>query len=587
MLKVEKKTSLINLLVFIGYVLISLAYFGFPTLNSPQTRYVGMNIDPTLFIWFIEWWPFAIIHHLNPFTTAYMWAPEGINNLLWLNAIPGLSIIFSPLTILIGPVLTYNVIALLSPALSAFFAFILIKYITKNTAASAISAYLYGFSSFIMGNSDLNVFFICLIPLLVYLFLLKYDDKINTTVYVILSAVILALEFLISPEIYLIILFFAIISILIYILFIVKNKKIESLSKFTVNVFNFILSYVLSIVLVSPFLYIMFKTIEKSPKYPMNPISWSTYIINLILPGPVIFFGGKLFYEIFHFHIRETASYLGIFTFIILIWFAYEQRKKSKSIAGKYLLALLAVILIFSLGPYLHLNGNSTHLPLPWFIFYKMPVIGKAIPIRFMLFAFLVLSIITGLWVSSYNISNSTIITKYIIISLAIFSFIPNQYYFDSNSHMPSFFYKKEYKKYIKRNSIVMIIPFSNSGYSLLFQAYTKNYFRLAGGYNDTSFIPISYRHCLIFKHFLYNKKFSSINLKKNLNIANLFKKFLLYHKINYIIVVRGKDAYIPGYGSYHPFKRFKNILNALGIISVEKGGILLYKIPKNYRKKE
>ncbi len=584
MSKSKKKTSLINITVFIIYILISLAYFGFPTLNSPQTRYVGMNIDPTLFIWFIEWWPFAIIHHLNPFTTAYMWAPEGIKNLLWLNAIPGLSIIFSPLTILIGPVFTYNVIALLSPALSAFFAYILIKYITKNTAASAISAYLYGFSSFIMGNSDLNVFFICLIPLLVYLFLLKYDDKINAVVYVILSAVIFTLEFSISPEIYLIIFFFAITSILIYILLIIKNKKIEYLSKFIVNSFYFILSYVLSIVLVSPFLYIMFESIEKSPKYPMNPISWSTYIINLILPGPVIFLGGRLFYQIFNFRIRETASYLGIFIFIMLIWFAYERRKKSKSIAGKYLLILLAVILILSLGPYLHFNGNNTHFPLPWYIFYKLPVIGKAIPIRFMLFAFLILSIIAGLWLSSHNSSNPIKIIKYIILFLAIFSFIPNQYYFDSNSHMPRFFYKKEYKRYIKRNSIVMIIPFSNSGYSLLFQAYTKNYFRLAGGYNDTSFIPISYKRSLIFEHFLYNKKFSRTNSKKNLKTSNLFKKFLLYHKINYIIVVRGRNAYIPGYGSYHPFKRFKNILNTLGIIPVEKGGILLYKIPKNYK---
>ena len=174
----------------------------------------------------------------------------------------------------------------------------------------------------------------------------------------------------------------------------------------------------------------------------MNPISWSTYIINLILPGPVIFFGGKLFYETFHFRIRETASYLGIPIFIVLILFAYEQwKKKSKFFTGKYLLTLLAVILIFSLGPFLHLNGNNTNIPLPWYIFYKMPLIGKAIPIRFMLFAFLILSIVAGLWISSPN-SSSTLnkTTKYIILFLAIISFIPNQFYFDSNSHMPRFF---------------------------------------------------------------------------------------------------------------------------------------------------
>ena len=570
----------INATIFIVYILISLAYFGFPTLNSPQTRYVGMNADPTLFIWFIEWWPFAIIHHLNPFVTTYMWAPEGVKNLLWLNAIPGLSIIFSPLTVLIGPVFTYNIIALLSPALSAFFAYILIKYITKNTAASAISAYIYGFSSYIMWNADLNVLFICLIPLLIYLFLLKYDDKINNVLYIIISAAILALEFLISPEIYLIILFIAIISILIYIVYL---KKIEYLSKFIINSSYFILSYVLSIALISPFLFIMLESVSKSPKYPMNPISCSTYAINFILPAPVILFGGKLFYEIFHFHIRETASYIGLPIFIMLILFAYEQwKKKSKFFTGKYLITLLAVILIFSLGPFLHLNGNNTNIPLPWYIFYKMPLIGKAIPIRFMLFAFLILSIIAGLWISSPN-SSSTInkTTKYTILFLAIISFIPTQYYFDSNSHMPRFFYKKEYKRYIKENSNVLIIPFSNSGYSLVYQAYTKNYLKLAGGYNDITFIPSSYSNSLIFKHLTYNKKFRKINLKKNLKTANLFKKFLLYHKINYILVVRGRDAYIPGYGSYHPFKRFKNILNTLNIKPVKKGGILLYKIIK------
>jgi hypothetical protein len=80
--KKSKNTALlINISVFFIYLTASVVLFGFPALLAPKTRFIGASADSTLFIWLLEWWPYALSHHLNPFMTAYMWEPQGIKSL--------------------------------------------------------------------------------------------------------------------------------------------------------------------------------------------------------------------------------------------------------------------------------------------------------------------------------------------------------------------------------------------------------------------------------------------------------------------------------------------------------------------------
>ena len=79
-----------------------------------------------------------------------------------------------PLTWLANPVVSFNVLTLLAPALSAWTAFLLARYLTRDRFASFIGGYLFGFSSYELGQllGHLHMDLIFIVPLLLLFALL-------------------------------------------------------------------------------------------------------------------------------------------------------------------------------------------------------------------------------------------------------------------------------------------------------------------------------------------------------------------------------------------------------------------------------
>src|SRR5215472_2384264 len=89
------------------YSAISLLYFGPGIVPHLSQAYRGLGLDPTIHMWAMTWWPYAIAHRLNPLITSVIWAPTGYN-LARAVSIPGPSIIIYPITRAFGPVVAYN-----------------------------------------------------------------------------------------------------------------------------------------------------------------------------------------------------------------------------------------------------------------------------------------------------------------------------------------------------------------------------------------------------------------------------------------------------------------------------------------------
>ena len=116
-----------SLLVLAGYAAVAVAYFGRGLLPHPGAKLIGFDPsgvqrDPEFFVWSFAWWPHAIGDWTDPFVTHALYAQVGVN-LAWTTSVPALALAFSPVTVLFGPVVAFNVAALLLPALSAFTAF--------------------------------------------------------------------------------------------------------------------------------------------------------------------------------------------------------------------------------------------------------------------------------------------------------------------------------------------------------------------------------------------------------------------------------------------------------------------------------
>lgn len=140
-----------ELLLLTGYVLVSL-WFWRQLVPHLATHALGSGtLDPGLFIWFLNWTPFALTHGLSPFRTTYLDAPIGIST-MWNTSVIALGVLFAPVTLTLGPIVTFNLACILGPPLSAWTAsFWLRRYVA--TVPAALGGLLFGFSPFVLAES--------------------------------------------------------------------------------------------------------------------------------------------------------------------------------------------------------------------------------------------------------------------------------------------------------------------------------------------------------------------------------------------------------------------------------------------------
>jgi hypothetical protein len=206
------------------FLLLSVLYFG--TLGDYGRMYFGHGLDQIGFIWFLNWWPWAIAHGLNPFISYYVWYPQGFN-LTWATSMPVAALLMWPLTWLASPVVSYNVLSLLAPALSAWTGFLLARYLTRDTPASFIGGYLFGFSSYELGEitAHLNLNLIFVVPLLVLLVVQRVRGDLSRLWFVAASALALFVQLGFSSQLLATTCFFGAITWAIFLVFASKDER--------------------------------------------------------------------------------------------------------------------------------------------------------------------------------------------------------------------------------------------------------------------------------------------------------------------------------------------------------------------------
>jgi hypothetical protein len=132
-----------------GYVTLSVALWWNVWSSHPTSVTTCGCGDTSLFTWFLEWPAYALSHGLNPLYSTYLFHPGGVN-LLSNTAEVGLGIALAPVTWLFGPIATLNVALTLSPALSAFTMYVLLRRWVSWAPAAFVGGFLYGFSPFVV-----------------------------------------------------------------------------------------------------------------------------------------------------------------------------------------------------------------------------------------------------------------------------------------------------------------------------------------------------------------------------------------------------------------------------------------------------
>ncbi len=440
--------------------------------------------DPLTAVWFLAWWPWAIAHGADPLFTRLDWAPSGYP-LTWATSIPTLSLLALPVTLLANAVASYNVLTATAPALSAWSCYLLARMLTGHERASVLAGFLFGFSSYENGQmlGHLNLVCTWLVPLLVALCVGRTRNAIARPHFVLLFAAGLVMEFGISTEMTLsfVVLGFAVIGIFALGAPPFWSGRLRGLS------IDIMIGGCIAIAVVSPWLLAMWRSAAQMPSFVNSPASYSTDLLNLVIPTPLTLLFPQVFPVAGRFtgNASEQGAYIGLPLLLILgVLGAATRREWTMRALSLSTLMLIAA----SLGPTLWVAGVRTGIILPWRAATSLPFLDGMLPCRFMEYAWLGIAMSVALWISRRPQSS-----RLLVAACASLSLLPDPRYV-AWSRMPTlpFFAPDHIRKKLGPHANVVMLPFGSTGPGMAWQWQSGMRFSQAGG--ALSFIPLRFQ---------------------------------------------------------------------------------------------
>lgn len=457
-----------HIAAFVAYALVAALFIDHG--KSLTHDIAGQGPDPFLFTWFLAWWPWAIVHHQNLLFSNLLWQPLGVY-LGWVTSVPLLGIAGWPLT-LISSVLTFNFFVLLGPVLAAFMAYLLCLRIVRQPLPAMIGGFLFGFSSYEMGQdiTTLNLSFTLFVPALLLIVLCRLDGTLSRAGTILLGALVLICQFLVSIEIFATMFVFGGIAWALAMPYLPERRV--ALLRLAADG---LLAVPLALVVLSPFLISM----AWHPDYLKIPAIWPYYfsidLLNFFIPVGSNLFGGWFTVISRHFNagINEQDGYIGLPLLILIVLFAREQSARP---AARLLIVMFLLLALFSLGPRLWIAGHCS-LVLPWMLFTHVPLLASALPARFMLFVSLCTAMMAAMWMSGGQRSR-----RLVLGGLACLVLLPGWH-----PWMPvpasRFFQPGRVEAVLGRQARVLVLPFADNGPSSFWQAENRFGFVQTGGY--------------------------------------------------------------------------------------------------------
>jgi hypothetical protein len=537
------------------FLLLSLSYLGRGLRGSLSTSYLGQGTDPPMFMWFLQWWRYALENRVNPFLTKLLWAPQGFD-LAWATFIPLPSWFAMPLLRTIGSSAAYNILCMLAPPLAALTAYMLCRRITAAFWASLLGGYIFGFSPYMLGQilSHLHLVTAFPVPLVVLAGLRRLDEDISAKRFATELAMLLVAQFLCSVELFATLTLVGGFALLLAIVLFPGETRARLVQLIAPTA----AAYVLASVILSPYLYYLLAL--GTPHGPIwTPDRFSADVIGFLVPTETFALGtlhsALAITREFTVNLPEDGAYVGI---PMLVMVELYRRRHWTSPQGKFLTIMLAAVAVAAMGPVLHIGGRQS-IPLPWALFTRLPLIANILPVRFMMYAFLVLGVMLATWLASPSVS---VAAKYVATALIALSLMPNPSagFWVSELRVPEFFSSGAYRNELLRGETILALPFGKQGNSMYWQAKSDMYFKMAGGW--TGVTPFQFARMPVVNFFE-----GADDLPEP---VDQLKTYLARFGVTAIVA----DPTDPRFAAFQP------VLGALEVPARLVGGVWIYKVP-------
>ncbi len=462
-------------LAFILYCVLTII-FTYPIILHLDTRVIGGG-DAYMFLWDIWWFKYAIFTlHTNPLINNTIYYPMHNIPMVWSTPINELGSI--PFQSIFGNLVTYNLLILTHFVLSGFFAFIFLRKLIKDDLPAFVGGVVYTFSAyhFVVSSGMLGLSTIEFIPLFL-MFFLNFIERQDIKSFILMTcfAILVALS---DPYIAIYVLFtFAVVFIIYALLF---NRTLIFTEK---RFWGLFLSGTITIVVASFFYLPMVKTVEGlSSAHTMSndALLYSEDLLGYFLPTHSDFLWGRVYADnrlnptIAHYFIGYVVLILGIIGIFI-------SRLRFK---GLFIFFLIAAF-IFSLGPYLQINGpvlvnfhNAYHfIPMPYYLLWKTPILKfLRFPNRYSLCVELMLAIFVASGLSVIMRRNVSSVIATIFLSVIIpLEATPGMPFSTSDAVIPAVYKTIKHEKNIRA---IYELPSGNEfelpyvGYSYIYMYY-------------------------------------------------------------------------------------------------------------------
>ncbi len=470
-------------LLLLGFLAVSVLLFLPADLHAGSVLIGATTADNSQHAWFLRWFPYALATHQNPLLTTNLIEPAGVN-LMWNTWIPLPALLLSPVTLLAGPVASFDVAVTLGVALSAWCAYLAAARFLLRGVAAVLAGAAYGFSPFIFdqsytGHSNMVIALTPPLMLLALDTILVRQDRSPRRSGLLLGALMLA-QFFITEELLASEVVMA--AVVAACLALMHRHRLATRWRHVLACLGWALALLVPVV-AYPVWFQFF-----GPRVPSglitDPNFFVTDLLNVFLPSTAQGVEPQFARDIAaHYagNSGEWGGYVGIPMLAVVAWTAWRQWRRP---LVRVLCTGAAAAVVLSFGSTLHVGGYDTHVPLPGAILAHLPVLDDLVPARFAIYAALFTALLLGVFVDSLPAGRRG--SRVVLISTLLIaaSFVPPLPFPTRAAAAPSFF--RNGSAQLKPGADVLVVPFSHDFYStqaMLWQAEAGMPFSMPEGY--------------------------------------------------------------------------------------------------------
>jgi hypothetical protein len=354
-------------------------------------------------VWFLAWGAHALTHLTDPIRSNFINYPWGVD-LADNTSMPLAGAIATPITLIFGPIVTFNVVFSLAFAGSATTMFFVLRRYTRWIPAAFVGGLLYGFSPYMVGQGEGHIFLIlALVPPVMFLLLDEIIVRQSARWW--LMGVLLGLAMIVqlgwSAEVLACVLLIAAIGVIV--IAIARPRLVRSHLAYATK------AIALGGVILAPVAAWFAITARTGSEHLMGAVhsvsalaGLSSDLAGLVVPTVNQHFSFGLAHIGTGFvtltspagavqvDAAENGTYVGIAILLLLILGAVRFRREG---LVRFSILMAALSLIMSMGARLHVWGHKTIIRLPFVVLTHLPFLQSEVASRYCLFMWLFIAL--------------------------------------------------------------------------------------------------------------------------------------------------------------------------------------------------